>query len=202
MSGPAGLAGIVLAAGAGTRFGGAKQAARHRGVPLVRRAAQAALGCCPAGVVVVTGAHAAEVRESVAGLGVALAHAGRWADGMAQSLAAGLDALPPAATACLVALADQPGVDAGELARLAAAWAAAPGRVAAARYGGRLGAPAIFPAAAWPALRALRGDAGARAVLAALDARGEVTAVDVPAAARDVDTPADLARENADPAPP
>jgi molybdenum cofactor cytidylyltransferase len=194
VSGRAGLAGIVLAAGAGSRFGGAKQAALERGVPLVRRAAQAALACCPAGVVVVTGAHAAAVRASLAGLGVGFAHNAGWAGGMAGSLRTGLDALPPGTAACLVALADQPGVDAAELARLAAAWAAVPARAAAARYDGRLGAPAIFPAATWPALRALQGDAGARHVLIALDVRGDVTAVDMPAAARDVDTPADLPR--------
>lgn len=193
MSGAGRLAGIVLAAGVATRFGGPKQAALVRGVPLVRRAAEAALACCPAGVVVVTGAHAGATSGCLLGLAVHVAHNPAWADGMAASLRTGLAALPADATACLVALADQPGVDARELARLAAAWQVQPARVAAAHYGGQLGAPAIFPAAHWPALRALAGDAGARAVLADLAARGGVTAVAMPAAARDVDTPADLA---------
>lgn len=194
MSARAGLAGLVLAAGAASRFGGPKQVAQWRGAALVQRAALAALATCPAGVVVVTGAHADDVAGVLAGLPVVRAHNPRWADGLAASLACGLGALLPAATACLVLPCDQPGVDAGELGRLAAAWARAPTRVAAAWYDGHAGAPAIFPAARWPALRALHGDAGARALLAALATGDGLTRVAMPAAALDVDTPADLAR--------
>jgi len=190
-----GLAGVVLAAGAATRFGGPKQVAQWRGVALVRHAAHAALAACPAGVVVVTGAHAQAVAGALAGLPLALAHNPRWAEGLATSLACGLGALPPGATACLVLPCDLPRVEGADLGRLAAAWAAEPGRIAAAWYDGHPGTPAVFPAAAWPELRALRGDAGARGLLAARAAAGDLTRVELPAAGADVDTPADLVGE-------
>jgi molybdenum cofactor cytidylyltransferase len=138
---------------------------------------------------VVTGAYASEVRDNVAGSPVIIAHNGAWASGMAGSIRCGLDALPAGARACLVMLCDQCAVDDQDLGALIAAWVRAPWQVAAAQYAGTLGVPAIFPTEFWPALRALSGDQGARAVIASLP---EVTAVALPNAARDVDTPADL----------
>lgn len=183
------LAGIVLAAGEGRRFGGAKQVARLGGVTLVERAARLALATCPAGVVVVTGAHAAEVAAALAPLPVAIAHNVRWATGLAGSLRCGVEALPAGAGACLVLLCDQAAVDEADLRALIDAWRKSPERPAAALHGGRAGVPAIFPRSHWVALRGLEGDEGARALLAALP---DVTAMEMPHAAADVDAPADL----------
>ena len=189
MGSEAALAGIVLAAGAATRFGGPKQLARIGGSTLVVRAARLALGTCPAGVVIVTGAHAPAVEAGVADLPVGIVRNLQWSSGMAGSIRCGLDALPDAA-ACLVLLCDQPEIDEADIGRLAQAWRATPDRVAAAQYAGTIGVPAIFPAASWPALRAIEGDHGAKGLLASLPA---VTAVAMSHAALDVDTPADLA---------
>ena len=183
------LAGIVLAAGAASRFGGPKQVALLGGVSLVTRAARLALPYCPAGVVVVTGAYAGEVHASLAGLPVRMAHNADWATGMAASIRCGLAALPAGVSACLIMLCDQTAVDEQDLRRLVEAWLAAPECVAAAQYAGTLGVPAIFPPACWPGLRTLSGDQGARALIASLPA---VTTVSIPHAARDIDTPADL----------
>jgi CTP:molybdopterin cytidylyltransferase MocA len=186
------LAGIVLAAGGGTRFGAPKQLARLGGETLVHRAARLALGCCPAGVVVVTGAGADEVEaelSQLARMGVTPVRNPDWAGGMALSLASGLRALPGDAAAALVLLCDQAAVDAADLARLVEGWAAAPGRIAAAAFDGVRGVPAIFPRNTWALLQALRGDRGAAGVIAA---QPEVSAVAMPHAALDVDTRADL----------
>ena len=185
------LSAVVLAAGAATRFGGPKQLAIVEGAPLVWRAAAMAQGLCPGRTVVVTGAHAAATAGALAGLGVVLAQNLRWAEGLASSLNCGLDALPPDTDACLVLLADQPAVSAADLNGLRAAWALAPHQPAAAHYNDVLGVPAIFPRSAWPALRALTGDQGARRLLATLPG---VTAAPMPGALLDIDTPADLAR--------
>lgn len=187
---PRPLAGIVLAAGGASRFGSPKQVARLGGVSLVAGAARLALAVCPAGAVVVTGAHAGEVRASLAGISILLAHNKAWATGIAGSIRCGLEALPAEAGACLVMLCDQPVIDEPDLRRLVAAWATAPHRVAAAQYAGGLGAPAVFPSEHWADLRGLRGDQGARALIASL---ADVTAVALPHAAHDVDTPGDLA---------
>ncbi|MCC7257578.1 MAG: nucleotidyltransferase family protein [Gammaproteobacteria bacterium] len=187
----AGIAGLVLAAGAASRFAGPKQLARLGGEPLVVRAARLALGCCGAGVVVVTGAYGDEVEAVLAGLPVVTARNPDWAAGMGGSLARGVAELPAAASACLVLLGDQPAITSADLDRLVAAWRRAPGAAAAASFADALGAPAIFPAALWRELAMLQGDRGARALLAALP---QVTAVAMPHAALDIDTPEDLAR--------
>jgi molybdenum cofactor cytidylyltransferase len=114
-----------------------------------------------------------------------------WETGLATSLQAGLRALPAETDAVLVTLVDQPDVDAAALRRLLAAWRRRSGLPAAALYSGGPGVPAVFPRTLWPALHAIRGDAGARAVLRASQA---LTLVDMPEASFDVDTPADLAR--------
>lgn len=186
---PADLAGIVLAAGGASRFGGPKQLARVGGSSLVVRAAQLALGSCPAGVVVVTGAYAAEVEAGLSGMPVTIARNPGWAGGIAGSIRRGVEALPAGSAACLVLLCDQVAVDECDIGSLVGAWAKAPRQVAAALYAGTLGVPAIFPQAFWPRLQRLGGDQGARALVAQLAA---VTAVAMPHAGRDVDTPADL----------
>lgn len=186
-----GLAGLVLAAGAASRFGGPKQLAVVAGLVLVERAASLALACCDAGVVVVTGAHAASVERAVVQRPVRVVRNDAWAEGLASSLRCGLDALPAGAAACLVLLCDQPGIGVADLARLVAAWRSAPEQLAAAHYGGSPGVPAIFPRRSWPALARLQGDRGAGGLLAATPG---LTTVPMPSAASDIDTPADLER--------
>jgi CTP:molybdopterin cytidylyltransferase MocA len=156
---------------------------------LVLRVTDAAISCCPAGVVVVTGAHAEAVRRELAQLPVQFAQNDDWAAGLGGSVRCGVEALPGHVSACLLLLCDQPRIESSDLMRLVSQWAARPGNAAASRYGGTLGVPAIFPRKLWPALRTLRGDEGARRVIAALR---EVTTVEMPAAAFDVDTPRDL----------
>ena len=95
------------------------------------------------------------------------------------------------ASAALVLLVDQPDVGAAALRRLVAAWRRRPSVPAAGHYSKRAGVPAILPRRSWRALRALDGDAGARAFLRAA---GELTLVAMPEAEFDVDTPLDLAR--------
>ncbi len=184
-----GLGALVLAAGAGERFGGPKQVAQLDGVSLVARATRLALPLCPAGIVVVTGAHAEDVGAALSGLAARIAFNPDWRSGIAGSLRRGIQALPTGVSACLVMLCDQAAVDGEDLERLIAAWVAAPDRVAAARYAGGLGAPAIFPAAFWPELCVLGGDRGARTLIASL---AGVSAVEMPHAAHDVDTRGDL----------
>lgn len=187
---PAGLAGILLAAGASRRLGRPKQLVVVDGEPLVRRAAVRLLAVCSAGVVVVGGAGHGGLVRVLAGLPVRIVRAPGWPAGIGLSLRRGVRASSPAARGLLVWVADQTGVEAEDLAALAAAWAAAPDRPAAAVYAGHAGVPAIFPGALRARLVGFAGHRGARELL-----RGEpCTHVPMPAAAEDLDTPADLDR--------
>ena len=187
---PGRLAGILLAAGAGRRFGGPKQLAVHAGRPLAKRIAGIAIPLCPAGLTIVTGAHANEVWAILRELPVRRAHNPRWRQGLGSSLHTGIAALP-ACGGILVLSCDQPGITRDDLAALVAAWRRDPARPAAARYSGVLGIPAVLP---WAAVRKAHwpGDVGARMLLR--NWPGGATGVSMPAAAHDVDTRADLHR--------
>jgi len=181
---------VILAAGEAKRFGGAKLLAPIAGVPLLRRAAIAALAACKQ-VVVVTGARREPVEACVADLAVACVFNAQWAQGIGGSIACGIAHVPRTTDAAIILLADQALIGAPELRCLIDAHAAAPDRVIAAQFSGVLGPPCLFPRTFFAELAALRGDEGARSLLqrhAQL-----VNALPMPAAAVDVDTPQDLA---------
>lgn len=191
------LAAVVLAAGASSRYGAPKQLLRIAGESLVRRAARAALdaGC---EVAVITGAHAPLVTAELKDLPLRLLHNADWEQGMGGSIACGFNDLlrrADAAPAALLCLADQPLVGVGELQRLMEQYRAAPNRIIISDYGDARGPPCLFPAEFYAELAALKGPAGARAVLAAHPSR--VATAAVPQAAADIDTPEDWLHLNA-----
>ncbi len=184
-------AAILLAAGASTRLGRPKQLVLFDGAPLLRRAAQLAFdaGAAPMYVVVshtpgLAGETAGHWAAALAGLPVTILFNPDAAEGMGSSLRVGIAALPPGTWRVLLLVCDQPLLRPGHLQALLAA----PGTVAAAQYGGRLGVPAVFSREHFAALAAVRGDQGARSLLRTLP----VTPVPMPEAAMDIDTPADL----------
>lgn len=183
------IAVVILAAGEAKRFGSAKLVVPIGGVPLLRRAALAALAVS-ANVVIVTGAHREIVEACVADLSVTCVFNVRWADGVGGSIARGVAQLAPTIGAAIILLADQPLIGATELRRLTDAYAAAPERVIAAQFSGVLGPPCLFPRAYFGELMLLQGDAGARVLLR--QHADSVATVAMPAAAVDVDTPEDL----------
>jgi molybdenum cofactor cytidylyltransferase len=184
---------IVLAAGAGSRFGGGKLTAPFRGGVLVDCAMDAALAAPVERVVLVTGADAAGVGARAAGRDrVSLVHAADHAEGMAASLRAGIAALPPQTAGVLVFLGDMPDIPSDVPPRVVAALTA--GAAAAVPvFEGRRGHPVGFAASLFPALLALRGDRGARDVLAELGDRLVEVEASSAGVLVDVDTAQDLA---------
>lgn len=168
------------------------------GEPLVRRAARSALAIGAHPVLVVLGAHADLIAPALDGLaGVTCIVHPDWSEGLGSSLAAGVRALdgvrldPGPLDGVLLALADQPLVDAAAHGALLAAFGG-PQAIVAAAYAGTVGVPAIVGREHLDPLRAMQGDAGAGRWLRTLGTR--VTAVPLAAAAFDVDTEADVAR--------
>jgi len=185
------VVGLLLAAGAGRRFGRPK--ALVQGWVADRCAALSAGGCSR--VVVVLGAAAEDARRLVP-RGVEVVVAPDWAGGLSASLGAALTAVEAStARAAVVALVDTPGLTAAAVARVIGAGRADPrsatgsaGALVQATYHGAPGHPVLLGRAHWAAVLAEGGgDRGARDYLARQDAL-QVPCDDV-ADGRDVDDP-------------
>ena len=187
--GPAGVALVLLAAGASTRMGQPKQLLPYRGRTLLRHAAETAVvaGCAP--IVLVTGALHDELLAEIVGLPILAVHNPDWETGMASSIRAGLAAVAAAAPrAVLIMLTDQPLVTPELLRQLIVQQHATQAPIVAAAYGETLGVPAIFDKSLLPELLKLQGAQGAGRLIARLGAA--VGQVAFPAGLLDVDTPA------------
>lgn len=155
------VAGILLAAGAGSRAGGPKALRRDgSGMPWLQRAVGALReGGCDA-VLVVLGAEA-ERAAALVPAGATVVVAEDWADGLSASLRAGLAAAPPEATAVVVTLVDLPGLPAAAVERLLALPLDA-STLRRATYDGRPGHPVVLGRDHWAAAAAsAHGDRGA-----------------------------------------
>lgn len=192
MTGASATAALVLAAGASSRMGRPKALLEIGGRTLVARAADAAREAGLAPVIVVLGSDAAALRESLRGARAALVENAAWATGMASSIRCGVAALPEEAEAVVLLPCDQPAVSADLLARLVALRRERGLPMAACRYAGALGPPALFARERFGELLALGGDEGARGLLRR--APESVAVLDFPEGAFDVDTPEDWAR--------
>lgn len=163
----AGICGIVLAGGAGTRFGGPKALARTAdGTPwLARVVAALEEGGCDR-VVVALGARAAAARSLVPDR-ADIVVASDWQDGMSATLRSAL-AASAGADAVVVATVDVPELPSTAVRRVLAAAGDPPTALAQAVYRGRPGHPAVIGSAHVDALTAsLSGDRGARPYLVA-----------------------------------
>jgi len=185
---------VVLAAGASRRLPGPKQMLRHRGVTLVRYAAQTAVaaGCGP--VVVVLGAHAAQLRFELVDLPVRIVENRHAASGLSTSVRAGLEALEGQAdlNAVLFTTCDQPHLTPEVLRQLVATFVVERPKAVACEYAGTVGVPALFARCLFEELRALEGDHGAKRILEAH--AGEVARIPFEPGSLDVDTPEDASR--------
>ena len=182
------VAGILLAAGQGSRIGRPKALIDIGGEPLVTRGVALLHEGGAAPVIVVTGATAIDLR------GVITVHNPDWRTGMGSSLRVGLATVPDQCAAAVIALVDQPLVGPASVRRLIGAYQAG-ARVAVAAYAGQPRNPVLLAREHWPEVSALAtGDAGARPFLRARP--DLVTLVECGDTGRpdDIDTRADLDR--------
>lgn len=186
MLGADGPAGLLLAAGEGSRLGRPKATLELDGERLVDRGVRMLRDARCSPVLVVAGAEPVEV------IGAVVVPNPDWREGMGSSLRAGLAALPPGCPAVVVALVDQPLVTAAAVERLTAAYADG-AEIAVATYGGAPRNPVLLRAAHFAGVaEAAVGDMGARAYLRARRDRITYVPCDDVAAPDDIDTPEDL----------
>ena len=164
-------AGLLLAAGAGSRMGMPKALVHdergswlRRGVEVLREG-----GCDPVVVVLGAAPQAADLLDGVATVVVAQ----EWAEGMGASLRAGLAALSGLGSdvpSVVVSLVDLPDLVPDVVARVVGGAGAAAGTLARAAYDGVPGHPVLLGRDHWAGVAAAAtGDRGARDYLATAD---------------------------------
>ncbi|SDP85312.1 nicotine blue oxidoreductase [Actinopolyspora xinjiangensis] len=191
---PERVAGLLLAAGEGRRFGLPKALVRHRGSTLVERAAGVLLaaGCDP--VVVVLGAAAERIAATADLAGTVPVTNPEWRSGMGSSLRTGLAVLGDSerysdVSSALILPVDMPGIT--ESAVLRVAEHASGDALAAAGYDGERGHPVLLGRSHWDGVREVAlGDRGARDYLRVRNVR--IVACEDIAAGFDIDRPEDL----------
>jgi molybdenum cofactor cytidylyltransferase len=161
-------AAVILAAGASTRLGQAKQLVSINGEALLLRTVRVAreAGCGP--IVVVTGFDAERMRAVLEDAAVMVVNNEDWRSGMGSSLRCGvaaLDGLDPRPSDALLLVCDQIALSADVLRELRRVHARGERPITASRYAGRAGVPAIFAAQYFPELLQVERDRGARGVL-------------------------------------
>ena len=183
------VGGVLLASGAGRRFGGNKLLVPVEGVPLCRRAMAALAGagldrlalCSPY----------PEVLELGEGLGFAPLFNPHAAEGISASIRLGLSAMD-GLDGVLFSVCDQPWLTMESIIRLKNAFLESKTAICALAWAGKRGNPVLFPADLFGELAALTGDTGGSAVLRAHPDRLRLVEAASPRELLDVDTPEDL----------
>jgi molybdenum cofactor cytidylyltransferase len=169
------LSGVILAAGASTRMGRPKQLLPLSGRPVLQHVLDAVAASCLDEAILVLGHDAAAVRAAIelpSGIPTRVVVNPGYLEGQSSSLRVGLGAADPRAVAAAILLADEPFVTRRLIDRVAAAFLAHGAPAARPLYSGSHGRPVpghpVFLARRiWPEMEKLRGDEGARALLAA-----------------------------------
>jgi molybdenum cofactor cytidylyltransferase/nicotine blue oxidoreductase len=175
---------LVLAAGEGRRFGGAKQLAEAGGRPILERVLELAEPYDP---LVVLGAHAPAILERLRLPCDRVVLCDGWQEGQAASLRAGVVALGPV-EAALVLLGDQPFLTPAVVEGTLERWDPTVCDAVRPSFDGVPGHPVLLGRPVLDAVCTLRGDTGARALLEGFRVRtweagglGDPTDIDTPA---------------------
>jgi molybdenum cofactor cytidylyltransferase len=186
---------VILAAGLSRRMGAAnKLLAEVDGMPMLARVVDSVVASKAKPILVVTGHEAEAVRAALGDRPVTFVHNPAFAEGLAGSVKAGIDAVPPNADGAVVCLGDMPQVTGRHIDRLIAAFNPVEGRaICIPTWQGRQGNPVLWARRFFDEIMALSGDRGAKALIE--EHGDQVAEVAVPDAgvALDIDTPEALA---------
>lgn len=184
------IVGIVLAAGAASRFGSTKQLAKVDGITMVQKAHGIAVQAFGANTVLVIGHDWQAVYDACQPLQGFLLLNPDYSDGLGNSIAQAVRAVQHTADAVVILLADQVLISVDHVLSLLAAWDGSQDQIVATEYSGIAGAPTLFPRGCFADLATLEGDSGGRHLLS--DDRFQLNSLVFDAAAVDIDTPEDL----------
>jgi len=184
---------IILAAGNSSRLGTAKQLLHYQGQTLLLHIVQEALSCHPATVIVVVGAEAQAIAETLADRDVSICYNADWSTGMASSIRKGMTQLiaeNSMVTNCIVTVSDQPHLSGQNFSQLDKLQSKTGKGIVASTYAGTTGVPVLFTHPYFELLLSLQGDQGAKKIVGQhLD---DLATVGFEQGAIDIDTPEDM----------
>ena len=183
---------VILAAGRSARLGRPKQSLAFDGQTLLRRTVLAALEAGIGPVYTVLGANCDSFLKDLADLPVETVENPGWEEGIASSIRKGLKEAVvrvPATDGALFLLCDQPAVGPELLRNLTRLQSETTAPLAACAYEDTYGTPALFHRSLFGKLSALKGDTGARRLIA--EHMDQAAFLDFPEGINDIDTEAD-----------
>jgi molybdenum cofactor cytidylyltransferase len=176
---------VILAAGNSSRLGSPKQLLMYQGKSLLRCAIDESRGAGADQLVVVGGAlDLADFMED----DICLVKNEQWEEGMASSIRCGVEAVQERSEMeyAIIMVCDQPYADREVLKGLVELQQRSGKPIVASEYGGRAGTPALFHRSFFTMLMQLKGDVGARHLIA--DHKELVAFVGFPKGITDIDT--------------
>ncbi|HVZ56746.1 MAG TPA: nucleotidyltransferase family protein [Chitinophagaceae bacterium] len=184
---------VILAAGASRRMGHPKQLVKCWGETLLNRCLRIAREAGLDKGVLVLGAQAARIRDSLPADVFPVLENADWAEGMASSIRCGLRGLLARydqLDAVILLVSDQPFLEPGLLRDMVRVYRETGKKIVYCRYEVGQGVPVLFDRSLFDQLDRLQGDTGARPLIKAH--LQQSTAVYFPLGNRDVDTEQDL----------
>lgn len=179
---------LIPAAGASSRMRGRdKLTETIDGQPLLTRTASRALST-GAAVVVTLPPDDGLRRAALAGLDVTVVTVPDATEGVSASFRAGISALPQDCVGVMILMADMPDLETADLTAMLADWRENE-ILRATTADGQPGHPVIFPRACFNDLEVLKGDDGARSIIAAHCQRLRLFPLPGARALTDLDTP-------------
>jgi molybdenum cofactor cytidylyltransferase len=159
------IAAVVLAAGRSRRMAPHNKllVTDPSGKTMIARVVDNVLSSNARPILVVTGHMAEQVEQALGGRPVRYVHAPDYAQGLAESLKAGIAAVPPECAGAIVCLGDMPLVNGRMIDRLLAMYDPEEGRsIVLPTFRGKQGNPMIWDRRYFPEILGISGDSGAR----------------------------------------
>ncbi|MBU1342998.1 MAG: nucleotidyltransferase family protein [Proteobacteria bacterium] len=182
------IAGIILAAGSGSRMGKTKQLLPFKGTTLLGQVIQHARASALHEIIIVLGHCADKIKKTLDLSGTTVVINNAFAKGQSTSLIAGLESISPLCDAAMFLLGDQPLVSAAIIDRLIDASNTSDAPIVIPYCNGRRGNPVIIARPLFSRLKALSADTGARQLFDAFKKSILSVSVQDEAILTDVDT--------------